>query len=179
MSGFKQFLLFAGICLLVTVVLAALIYWQRENISSWWTDTTNGVVRLFGWGLILIVLTVLTLAVVILSKASLLWRYWNKWLGGLILVLAVWGILGLIAGYGRLEGYSLGGRIGQEIVGTSTAVGILLVILIVIVGLFIISPKGFANLIAGLFGKIFSRRRAQTLDGLADAAAASSIRPVH
>ena len=78
-------------------------------------------------------------------------------------MLAVWGVLGLIDGYGRLEGYSLGGRIGQDIVGTSTAVGILLVILIVIVGVFIITPKGFANLIAGLFGKLFSKRREQTL----------------
>ena len=50
MSGFKHFLLFAGICLLVTAVLAALIYWQRDNISNWWFDTTNGVVRLVWLG---------------------------------------------------------------------------------------------------------------------------------
>jgi DNA segregation ATPase FtsK/SpoIIIE, S-DNA-T family len=157
MSGFRRFLLFAAICLLVILALVAVVYWQWETISGWWTNTTTGIVHIFGWGIIVVVVTILTLAVVILSKASLLWRYWNKWLAGLVVMAGIWGILGLIPGYGLLGDYSLGGQIGQNLVGPSTVVGILIVLLIMVVGLFIFTPKGFAGFISGVFSKLISR----------------------
>ena len=108
---------------------------QWNNVYNWWTDTTTGIVQIFGWGLILVVVAILTLAVTILSKASLLWRYWNKWLGGLIIAAAIWGLLGLIPGYGMLDEYSLGGRIGQSIVTPYLWIGILIIVFMVIVGI--------------------------------------------
>jgi S-DNA-T family DNA segregation ATPase FtsK/SpoIIIE len=162
MSGFKQFLLFAGICLLVIIILATVIFMQWDNISNWWLDTSTGIVQLFGWGIILVVFAILTLAVTILSKPALLWRHWNKWIGSLILLAAAWGILGFINGYGKLKDFSLGGQIGQSIIGSSSVIGILIVLLILIVGVFCISPKGFSNLIASLCGKAFSKMRRET-----------------
>ena len=155
-SGFRRFLLFTAICLLVIVVVVGIFYWQWGNISNWWTNTTTGITQLFGWGIILVVLVILTLAVTILSKASLLWRYWNKWIGGLILLAAIWGVLGCIPGYGVINDYSLGGKIGQSIVGSSLIIGILIVLLMIFVGIFFITPKGLAGLIAGLCAKVFS-----------------------
>jgi DNA segregation ATPase FtsK/SpoIIIE, S-DNA-T family len=157
-SGFRHFLLFAGICCFVILVIALLVFWQWPNISNWFSNVTKGTTQIFGWGILLVVLAVLTLAVVILSKASLLWRHWNKWIGGLFLLAAVWGLFGLLPGYGVLDGYSLGGKIGQSIVSSSLAVGIVIVFFICVFGILIMFPRGFSGLVSGLFAKLLARR---------------------
>ncbi len=105
----------------------------------------------------MMVLIILTLAVVILSQPRLLWRYWNKWLGSMILMAAVWGIMGFIPGHGLLDGYSLGGDIGKSIIGHSLPVGILIVLLILVLGVFFVVPRGFAHFMSALFERIFSK----------------------
>jgi hypothetical protein len=158
MSGFKRFLIFFGVCLLLIAVVATLVYWQWTNISSWISDTSIGITQLFGWGIILVVLVILTLAIVILSKPILLLRFWNKWLGGLILFAAIWAVLGFIPGSGYLTDYSLGGQIGQGIITANLAVGILITFLLFFVGLLFITPKGVAGLFAALFSRLFRRK---------------------
>jgi DNA segregation ATPase FtsK/SpoIIIE, S-DNA-T family len=173
-SGFRRFLIFAGICLLVIAAVVGLVYWQWENITSWISHTAIGITQTFGWGMLLLVLVILTFLVIIFSKPILLLRYWNKWIGGLILVAAIWGILALIPGNGYLEEVKLGGRIGQDIIGPSAAIGILIIIVLIIAGIFFVTPKGFAHLIANFVAWIFRRPRNEA----AGAAPASMPVPV-
>jgi DNA segregation ATPase FtsK/SpoIIIE, S-DNA-T family len=156
-SGFKRFLVFSGISLLVVAVVVGLVYWQWQNIASWSSQTVRGVIELFGWGFLLVVLAILTLLVIIFSKPRLLLRYWNRWIGGLFLLAAVWGILAFIPGSGYLELVDLGGTIGQHIIGPSMAIGILIVIGLIIAGCFFTVPRGFAHLIANFFSWLFAR----------------------
>ncbi len=164
-SGFQQFLIFTGISLLIIAVVGAVVYWQRDNISSWLADITVGITQLFGWGLILAVLVILTFLVVIFSKPILLLRYWNRWIGLLFLLGAIWGILAFIPGSGFLTGYSLGGQIGQGIIGSSLAISILIVIFLVVLGFLCITPRGFAGVITGFFTWISGRMHKETAVG--------------
>ena len=155
--GWQRFLLFTGTCLLVIAVLAGLVYWQWQNISYWIGNTAIGMTQLFGWGIVLVVLVVLALASIILSKPVLLSRYWNRWIGGIILLCAIWGILAFSPGNGYLTEFSLGGKIGQSIVGPSVATGVLIILALIIAGIFLITPRGFARSIVGFFTWLSSR----------------------
>jgi DNA segregation ATPase FtsK/SpoIIIE, S-DNA-T family len=158
MSGFKRFLIFFGICLLLIAVCATVIYWQWTNISSWISDTSIGITQLFGWGIILVVLAILTLAIVILSKPIILLRHWNKWIGGLVLFAGFWAVLGFIPGSGYMTDYSLGGQIGQGIITANLAVGIIITFFLFFVGLLFITPRGVAGLFAAIFSRLFRRK---------------------
>jgi hypothetical protein len=100
----------------VTLVflLAGFVIWQIGAVSQAGNNALIGIWNIFGWGLV-----VLTLAVVVAVGAlfkpeistfveSSRLGHWNRWVGGLILVAAVWGLLGA---------FGLGGAIGYFIVG--------------------------------------------------------------
>jgi DNA segregation ATPase FtsK/SpoIIIE, S-DNA-T family len=150
-SSFKRFLIFTGICLVLIAAAVFLIYWQWDNIISQVNNTAKDITRLFGWGLILVVIAVLTFLVLILGKPVLLLRHWNKWLGGLVLFAAIWGILGLIPATGVLEPVSSGGKIGQQITGPLPMIGVLIIIVLVFLGVLFIAPRGFSRLIIAIF----------------------------
>ncbi|OGN99226.1 MAG: cell division protein FtsK, partial [Chloroflexi bacterium RBG_13_51_52] len=72
-----------------------------------------------GWGLVFIAAAIVILAVLIWRhNLNLLQRYWNRWLGGIFFVLAVWGILSLIQYQNALTPNGLGGSFGRVIVGS-------------------------------------------------------------
>ena len=158
-SRFKRFLVFSGISLLVIAIVVGLVYWQWQNIASWSSQTIRGVVELFGWGLLLVVLAILTFLVVIFSRPKLLLRYWNRWIGFLVLLTAVWAILAFIPGSGYLEPFNLGGRIGQHIIGQSIAIGILIIIGMVIAGCFLAAPRGFSHVTANFSSWLVGRAK--------------------
>ena len=160
-SRFKRFLVFSGISLLAIAIVVGLVYWQWQNISAWSSQTIKGVIELFGWGLLLVVLAILTFLVIIFSKPMLLLRYWNRWIGGLVLLAAVWGILALVPGSGDLESVHLGGSIGRHIIGTSMAIGVLVIIGLVIAGFLFAAPRGFSHLVANSISWVFGRFRKQ------------------
>jgi putative nucleotidyltransferase with HDIG domain len=143
--------------LLVIAALISLIYFQWQNITARISNTTVGIAQLFGWGMILAVLAILTFIVIILVKRVLLLRYWNKWIGGLIIFGAIWGILAFFPAQGYLEQVSLGGRIGQRIIGQSVLMGLLIVLGLILVGLFFAFPEKFAHLISNIFARVFGR----------------------
>jgi hypothetical protein len=124
-SGPKRQLAIITISLLILLVLAGLIYWQRAAILSWIELTTREVFQLFGWGLLLVTIVIFIIVEVSLTKPVLFLRYWNKWIGGLILMSAIWGILSLFFDNGLLKEHSLGGSIGLSIIGPYTFAGIL------------------------------------------------------
>ncbi len=164
-SGFKQFLIFTAISLLIIAVVGAIVYWQWDNISGWSSSVTIAITQLFGWGLILVVLAILSFLVIVLSQPMALIRYWNRWLGLLILAGAVWGILAFIPADGLLTDYSLGGQIGKSLIGDSLAISILILALLVIVGVLFITPRGFSRLITGFFSWLTGKIRKEPVAG--------------
>ena len=103
-----------------------------------------------------------TLALMILIEFALVkpvWflRYWNKWIGGIIFFTAVWGTLAFFKGNGILEEFTVGGRIGQDLVGGPDAMGVLIVLVMYLAAVFFFVPRGSARLIARGFGWIVDR----------------------
>jgi S-DNA-T family DNA segregation ATPase FtsK/SpoIIIE len=155
----QRFLIFFITRVLIIVIIAGLIFWQWHNITTWLNRTTTSFIQTFGWGLVIVVLTVLTLVEIILNKPVLLARYWNKVIGGLAFAALIWGILGFLPGSGKLAGYSQGGLIGLNIIGSPEASGILILVVLAIFALFMLVPRGFVRAIYNFFSWIAGRFR--------------------
>jgi S-DNA-T family DNA segregation ATPase FtsK/SpoIIIE len=157
--------------LLLAVVIIGLIIWFWPHISSWatatWGNVTEwiiatweGLLGLFGLGLIP---TAAFLGILIWMIASgrfwLFTRYWKWWLGGIPLALAAWGILAFFSpGSGIVSETTLGGSIGKDIISDSPAIGALRLAGLIFLGILIIVPRWTWNLITGIFkgiGKLF------------------------
>ncbi len=154
-SGPVKFLTYAGISVLCIAAAVALIYFLRH----WISDTSIQITQTFGWGLVLTALTILIILVLIFSRPVLLIRYWNKWIGIFVLFFSIWGMLAFFPGSGYLEGHSLGGDIGRAIINNSAAIGVLIVVVSFVVGLFILAPRGFANFVVAASSWLFHRRK--------------------
>jgi S-DNA-T family DNA segregation ATPase FtsK/SpoIIIE len=94
-----------------------------------------------GWGVLFIVLAIFTFIVLAWrGQLGTLVRNWNRWLGGIAFLLAVWGILGFI-------NEDIGGRFGWSIVGRPSwgfgenAASILIIIGYVIIGVLLVAPR--------------------------------------
>ncbi|MBA7706358.1 DNA translocase FtsK [subsurface metagenome] len=116
-----------------------------------------GLVAFFDWGLIFIGTAILTLIVLIWRRklVSLVF-HWNRWLGSIALVLAIWGILGFL---------KMGGTFGQVIINfpAPAVIGILRVLGLVILGLFLVTPRACFRLLAAILlwlGGQFKRKPA-------------------
>jgi DNA segregation ATPase FtsK/SpoIIIE, S-DNA-T family len=158
-SGSKRLLAITMLSLLVFLVIAGLIYWQREPLLSWMTLTTTGIFQLFGWGLALVAVMVFIIIEVSFTRPILFLRSWNKWIGGFIILAAIWGLLSFFYDNGLLKNNSLGGNIGLRIIGPHVIGGIFIIIGLIILALFFIIPRGFAHFIAICFSWIFRRRK--------------------
>lgn len=101
-----------------------------------------------GLGVLPALLAVMGLTVLFwLRRLSLLVERWNFWLGIVFLLLALMGVLAFFAPAGPLEGDTLGGRLGQAIIGGRdlgndwhTALGVLRVIGVALIGVAFIAP---------------------------------------
>jgi S-DNA-T family DNA segregation ATPase FtsK/SpoIIIE len=109
-----------GIILLMAIV--ALLVWQWSNISHVINNFIHGTYGALGWGLILLMVGVIVAVCVLfrerLSPFAKRWtlNYWYRWLGAIVMVFIIWGVLGL---------FSLGGSVGDNIVDGGSAIGIL------------------------------------------------------
>ena len=159
--------------LLPTVIILAFLSWQLMLPGSWlngvimaiafWTTVTvSSTLRLFGWGLVLILIAVTALVGSLwLRKLSSVIRRWNYWLGGIAFALAAWGVLAFFPGEGVLRGASLGGNFGLGIIGYSDIFGILRVLGLVIAGTILVAPRVCSHLVSESMlwvGKQFKRR---------------------
>jgi S-DNA-T family DNA segregation ATPase FtsK/SpoIIIE len=154
--------------LLLAVVIVGLIVWFWPHISNWATNTWGnvtswivatweGLLGLFGLGLIL---TAVFLGILIWMIASgrfwLFTRYWKWWLGGIPLAFAAWGILAFFSpGSGVLNQATLGGSIGKSIITDSYAIGALRLAGLIFLGILIIVPRWTGRVIANIFNGIF------------------------
>jgi len=117
--------------MILLAVLLIIFFTLRDAIAQGF----GNLVSLFGWGLLFIVAAIILLIVFILRrKYFALFRYFNKWLGGLSFVFAVWGIISF---------FNFGGTFGRDIIGFPSVeiVGIFRVIILVIIGILFIWPK--------------------------------------
>jgi len=115
--------------LILIVVIVVLLYVLWE-----------GIITLFGYGLIIIAIALGSLVWVAWRRQfSVVKHRWNWVLGGISLAFAVWGILAFFPGAGILT--TLGGRFGQGIIGASNVVGGLRVAGLVLLGIIFIFPR--------------------------------------
>ncbi len=153
--------------LILLLLIVALLIWQWEAVVWWTLGVISGVLRLFGWGLVFIIIAIGTLVGVLWwQKLSSLVRHWNRWLGGVAFILAVWGILALFPGTGILQRVSLGGSFGQSIIGQDIVdypifISILRVLGLLIVGAILVAPRACIHVIASFIswvGEQFRRK---------------------
>ncbi|MFC1928359.1 DNA translocase FtsK [Chloroflexota bacterium] len=134
---------------ILLALVAVVIYWQRTTLVLWTTGIIDSTLKLFGWGLVFIVIAIGTLVgVVWRRKLSSFIYHGNRWLGSIAFVLAGWGILAFLPGEGILRGVSLGGNIGLSIIGYTVFIGILRVLGLVVIGVILVAPRASFRLTA-------------------------------
>jgi S-DNA-T family DNA segregation ATPase FtsK/SpoIIIE len=119
--------------LILIVVIVVLLYVLWE-----------GILTLFGYGLIIIAIALGSLVWVAWRRPRLVGvvkHRWNWVLGGISLAFAVWGILAFFPGEGILREATLGGTFGQSIIGDSNVMGGLGVAGLVLLGIIFIIPR--------------------------------------
>ncbi len=137
---------------ILLVTIAAVLFWQWGRLASWFTDVTESTVGLFGWGLVLIAIAVIIIMGMIWRRQLSAWAHrwklyqWNKWLGAIAFILAVWGILAL---------FDLGGSFGQNFVGFPQILGL------VIVGAILVAPRACFRLVANFISWLGRQLRRQ------------------
>ncbi|MDH5695731.1 MAG: DNA translocase FtsK [Dehalococcoidia bacterium] len=126
--------------LILLVIIVALLWWQWSTLASWAASVRDSTLELFGWGLVLIAIALITIMGLIwrrqLSALAHRWKLyqWNQWLGGVAFILAIWGILAF---------FRLGGSFGQTIIGYPGFLGALRLLGLVVVGIILVAPAAF------------------------------------
>jgi len=130
---------------ILLVVIVALLYWQWSALTSW-VNANIGLktLELFNWGLIFIVIVVgILVGLLWRRRLSSLIHHWNQWLGGIAFILAAWGILAL---------FNLGGSFGLSIVGQDIVdfpywLSLLRIVGLVIIGIILVAPGACFRLV--------------------------------
>jgi len=141
--------------LILLVLMVVLLFWQWSAVTSWASNIASKIWELFGWGLAFLIIAIGTLVWVIWRrKLSSLIYHWNQWLGSVAFILAAWGILAL---------FNLGGSFGLSITGQEDFIAILWILGLVIIGTILVAPKACFRRVASFFswlGKQLKRRPA-------------------
>ncbi len=137
--------------LLVLFIAVALLFIFRSQVVSGFSTAWDAVFGALGYGVILVAVLVVLLLIFITwrqqvtaflqrgnrslraSASSLALRRWNRWLGVIAFCVAIFGILAF---------FDLGGGFGKAVIGTANAIGALRLAGIVIVGIFLVAPRG-------------------------------------
>jgi len=141
-SGWRRLFRFAvlsvgGRLILLSIVILALLFWLSGTFMSWVIDAAEGILSLFGWGLALIAIAVIIIMGMLwrqqLSAFIHRWKLyqWNKWLGAIAFILAIWGTLALL---------NLGGSFGLYIIGSQNFIGALRILGLAFIGMILIMP---------------------------------------
>jgi len=118
-NGAGQFM--ARLCLGLAILAVLIVF--IEPLNAWFSDLTKGAFDFFGWGLVLLAVTILIVVLIVnRQKVAAAFTYMgqkrvNIWLGLLFLIAGIWGILGLCGA---------GGVVGEFITGGNVAMGILI-----------------------------------------------------
>ena len=146
--------------LILLILIVALLFWQWSAVTSWAINIADKAWELFGWGLILIAIVVIIIIGMLwrrqLSTLANRWKlyHWNKWLGAVTFILAIWGILAL---------FNWGGSVGLNFIGQDDFTAILWILGLVIIGTILVAPKACFHLVASFLswlGRQLKRRPA-------------------
>lgn len=127
--------------LILIALILVVLFWQLQNI----VEAGERLNEFFGWGLVFIAVAVVILVVQIWRrKLSLFIYHWNRWLGGIAFILAIWGILAFS---------DLGGEFGQSIISypAHEIIGALNISGLVILGIILIAPVACFRLVVKFF----------------------------
>jgi S-DNA-T family DNA segregation ATPase FtsK/SpoIIIE len=118
--------------LILIVIIVVLLFWQWSTITAWAAGVRDSTLDLFSWGLVLLVIAFVTLVVAAWrwGVPSLIY-HWNQWLGGIAFILAVWGIMAF---------FGLGGRFGEAITGSNVFLGSLRLFGLAVIGVILVAP---------------------------------------
>jgi len=118
--------------LILVVVIVAVLFWQWSTLTSWAAAVRDRTLELFGWGLVFVLIAFGILVGVVWGRRVLsLIYHWNQWLGGAAFILAIWGILAF---------FWLGGSIGQNIIEQPDFLGALRLLGLVVIGIILVAP---------------------------------------
>jgi len=125
--------------LVLAVVVAAVLFGPR--LITLGSDIWLQLLTSFGLGLLFLLLALAVIIKLIWSGFGPLRSHWNVFLGAVILCIGAWGLLAL----GRLAGTvlwlaTLGGQVGQALLGSADLWGIARAVALVLLGLVIIAP---------------------------------------
>ena len=141
--------------LILLAIILIILFWQWQRLISWATEVRDSAIASLGWGIALIVLAIGILGGIVWRRklSSLIYR-WNKWLGGIAFMLAIWGILAI---------FRLGGSFGQNIARYSAPEieNVLRILGLVIIGVILIAPRACFRLVPKFISwlrSLFKRR---------------------
>jgi S-DNA-T family DNA segregation ATPase FtsK/SpoIIIE len=140
-GGFFRFLLSRPVRnIILTAIVIGLLAGFHEPLGNFFKDLRT----IFGWGVIIIFGAVITLVVLAWRRQlGTFIRHWNRWLGGIAIVLAMWGILASFGTGTSLFEKGPGGSFGREIINgpnTKLIYGLRIVALLVI-GTVLAAPR--------------------------------------
>ena len=133
---FPGWRLVGRIILIVTII--GILTWQWPNLTAWAANIKNETVRLFGWGLPLIIIAIGILSgITWWQKHRPLIHRFRYWLAGIAFIVAIWGILGF-----SNRGGSIGLAItGQDITGYPVFLSTFRLAGLFFVGTILVAPK--------------------------------------
>jgi len=136
---------------LVIAVVAALVIFG-PGLVALGADIWKQLLVSFGLGLILLAIAVGVLIRLIWSGFSPLRAHWNVFLGASLVALGVWGLLAMMRPVGSIFWeVTLGGKVGQDILGPSEIQGAVRVGVLLLVGLVFIAPQPLIRTTRWLF----------------------------
>jgi len=147
---------------LLTVAIAAVLYWQWPNIIAWGKSTAGVISSTLGWGLVLIVVGVLVILVMIwysllsedaIRRMKAVFRGLGRGAGVVALFAAAWGVLGLCGNLGGDFGRAIAGNPGASFV--SYLLGVLRVLGIILLGLLLLWPGASGRAVRRFFKWLF------------------------
>jgi S-DNA-T family DNA segregation ATPase FtsK/SpoIIIE len=148
------------VVLFVIIVLLAVF---RDQLGTLFANVRAAI----GWGLLFVLIAIATIVIMALRhNLKSFFKYWNRWLGGIAFIFAVWGILGLIQYSNTWLPNGLGGSFGRALVGSPNPtepgvigifLGILCILGFTIVGMLLALPLHSINVLKKFFTWLYSR----------------------
>ncbi len=124
----------------VAIGVGAVLFGPR--LISGAAELWDRLIISFGLGLVLLVVALAVLIRMIWKGFGPLQKHWNVFLGAILLSMGIWGLLALVRPPGTVFWtVTMGGRVGQAILGPSETWGLVRVGALLIVGLILIAPQ--------------------------------------
>ncbi len=135
-KGFFRFISSPTVLILLLIIfISGLIYWFWQDIANWSIAAWENLLEFWGIGLVLIVIALGILVWIIgQQQFKVVIKHWNRWLGGISLTLAAWGLLTLL-------NPDTGGTVGKSIITASKTTGILRLSGLTFLGILFIAPR--------------------------------------